>query len=123
MARHRIIINIGDTDANAALTLELQRNGETLVSTPLKTGSRVNRLSFKRQGAYLVGYVNRKVRLWHRDRSPLQGYALGWYARKVTVDTQSVSVSSPNVYKYLFRRAHTDWRVVKGIWEIVHPIG
>ena len=108
----------GDKEANAPLTLELQRNGQTLASTPLKTGTCVNRLSFKRQGAYLVGYVNRRPRLWHRDRDPLKGYALGWYARKVTVDTQSVSVSSPNVYKYLFRRAHTDWRVVKGIWEI-----
>ncbi len=108
----------GDKDGSGPLTLQLQRNGETLASTSLKAGNRANRLSFKRQGAYLVGYVNRKPRLWHRDRNPLKGYALGWYARNVKVDTESVSVSSPNVYKYLFRRAHTDWRVVKGIWEV-----
>jgi len=102
------------------LTLELLRQGKTLASTSLETDVPVTRLGFKRHGDYLVGYVNRKPRLWQRDREALKGYGLGWYARGVKVDTASVSVSSPNVHEYLFRRAYTDWRVVKGIWEVTN---
>jgi hypothetical protein len=101
-------------------TLELFRKGTSLGSVALDADSPVSRLALKRTGSYLLGFVNRKPVLVCRDADPLKGDTLGWYARNVRVDTKSVSVSSPNVHEYLFRRAHTDWRVVAGIWEVTN---
>jgi hypothetical protein len=102
------------------MKLDLLRKGEKIESKALEPGGQVSRLSFKRVGEFLVGSVNRQPVLVRRDRSPLGGDQLGWYGRNVKVDASTVSVSSPNVRKYLFRKAYTDWRVVKGLWEVTN---
>jgi len=104
----------------AQRTLELFRKGKSLGSVVLDAELAVSRVSLRRTGSYLLGFVNRKCVLARRDAAPLKGDILGWYSRDIRVDTKSVAVSSPNVHEYLFRRAHTDWRVVAGIWEVTN---
>ncbi|HUV39753.1 MAG TPA: hypothetical protein VMY39_09080, partial [Planctomycetota bacterium] len=101
------------------------RTGERAAGPLTLTGD-VEQVGFRRIGSTLIGYVNRQAVLAQRDPEPLRGDVIGWYDPRARDANRSkrdvlkslVSVSSPNVHKYLFRRAYTDWRVVNGVWEI-----
>ena len=116
---HGYLLRMAGPDGEGKpITLELSREGTKAASTELAADVKPARVEFRRVGSFLVALVNGRPVLTHRDASMLSGDVVGWYARNVKVDAKSVAVSSPNVRKDLFRRACTDWRVVKGIWEI-----
>ena len=108
----------GAAEAGKGARVELRRRGETIAEAELARGTTPAKLTLRRVGSWLIGIVNRDVVLAKRDPSMLTGDVFGWYARSAKVDARTVAISSPNVRKDLFRKAHTDWRVVKGIWEI-----
>ncbi len=100
------------------LNLQLDRLGVKVETATAQMPGKSAHVSLKRIGSFLVGCVDRRPVLVHRDGSMLPGDLLGWYARDAKVESKSVAVASPNVRKDIFRRAYTDWRVIKGIWEI-----
>jgi len=86
----------------------------------------VSLLGVRRIGDTLIGTVNQQAVLAQRDPKPLDGDVLGWYDTQAKRSSKSellkslVTIGAPSVQKYLFRKAHTDWRVVKGAWEITN---
>ena len=131
----------GEIDGKKQMTLQILRaekplggevldirTGEKQTESLLALTGDIEQLGFKRIGSTLIGYVNDQAVIAQRDAKPLKGDILGWYDKRAKSSSRSkkdvlkslVSVSSPNVNKYLFRRAHTDWRVVRGIWEVTN---
>ena len=110
-----------DDKENTPRKLELLRKGKLVVSTNVPVSTKISTLTFRRLGGYLIARGDGRPLLYWRDRELLTGDRLGYYANNpgdAVIDLKTVSVSSPNVHQYLFRRAYADWRVAGGIWQV-----
>jgi hypothetical protein len=143
-----LVLSATDDDADSGYTLRLQSHegkltlgflrlgrpmstpvwnvltGEKSVEPVVAVEGEVYRIALRRRHGLLVGSVNQRPVIAQRDEEPLGGDRLGWYDRRSTNNSKKalladlITVDSPNVQQYLFRRAHVDWRVVGGIWEV-----
>lgn len=80
----------------------------------------IREVGLRREGAFVVGALNRQPLLSFADPAPLSGLHAGWAAPPGAADPSQATLRAENVLSYSFRRAPADWWVGRGDWKVTN---
>ena len=112
---YRLELGLGTTR-----TVKLLKENRVMALNELQLNQQPGRLTLRRSGNLLVGYVDGKRVVSFQDEQPLKGERVGWSAWAGMVRLDDVQIFNENIYSYTFEKAPVDWRPAAGSWEVTN---
>jgi hypothetical protein len=96
----------------------VRRLGAEVAKGQVGPGTKLGLVRVRREGAFLVVYLDEAPVVAWKDPSPLTGSRLGYYATDLPLGSDSVEVFSDDVLLDNFTKAPSQWRVGGGAWAV-----
>lgn len=98
----------------------LSEGGRPVVEKELAPELAPRLFRLRRVGRLCAAYVDGRCLMWRKSEAPMAGSKVGYYARGVEVERESVRILTKQVHNDLFRQAPSDWRLAAGTWTVTN---